>query len=144
MTKELPEVRFWAKVDKTEMCWLWTGWCTENGYGKFTVAGRRVFAHRWAYGAEVGPIPAGLVIDHLCRVKNCVRPSHLEVVTQRENNLRGVGVTAQNAKATVCAQGHPYDEANTIRTKEGYRLCRACRKRIDGRRSIHKAVAVTQ
>lgn len=87
--------RFWEKVDKTPSCWLWTGAISGGtGYGSFaTMLGRNerkgVGAHRWAYEALVGPIPEGLVLDHLCAVRRCVRPEHLEPVTIGENNRRG-------------------------------------------------------
>ena len=84
--------RFWAKVDKTETCWLWTGG-QSAGYGRFGFKGRpNLGAHRFAYELLVGPIPPGLDLDHLCRVRNCVNPDHLEPVTRRENLLlRGGG-----------------------------------------------------
>ncbi len=85
-----PGERFWAKVDRSGECWLWTGNVYRDGYGQFYVERRQVRAHRWAYESEVGPIPEGLVLDHLCRVRLCVRPSHLEPVTNRENLLRGI------------------------------------------------------
>lgn len=83
--------RFWSHVDKSAECWLWTGAKgREGGYGHFWVAGRKVAAHRFAYELLVGPIPDGLVLDHLCRETLCVRPSHLEPVTQAENTRRGL------------------------------------------------------
>ena len=80
------EVRFWRFVAKTDTCWLWTG-ATASGYGLFWDE-RQVRAHRWAYESEVGPIPEGLQLDHLCRVPLCVRPDHLEPVTGAENMRR--------------------------------------------------------
>jgi len=74
----------------------------------------------------VGPIPAGLQLDHLCRNRACVRPDHLEPVRSRENTLRGFGPSAINARKTVCAHGHPFDEANTGRSPNGRRFCREC------------------
>ncbi|WP_399559394.1 HNH endonuclease signature motif containing protein [Streptomyces chartreusis] len=124
--------RFWAKVKKTETCWLWTGAKTVAGYGQFTTAGRTDGAHRWAYEHLVGPIPAGLHIDHLCRTPACVNPAHLEPVTPRENNLRGDTFTAKNVAKTHCPKGHAYDEGNTYVTPayrhnpSGARQCRAC------------------
>ena len=82
--------RFWTKVDKTETCWLWTPPLDDSGYGKFSVSGKKVGAHRWAYEEINGAIPDGLQIDHLCRVRNCVRPDHLEAVTHLENVRRSV------------------------------------------------------
>ena len=78
-----PEERFWAKVDKTDDCWLWTANRTNAGYGHFWLDRRMVLAHRFAYELLIGPIPDGLTLDHLCRVRACVNPAHLEAVTNR-------------------------------------------------------------
>lgn len=122
------EERFWEKVDKDGPlfadlgpCWLWTGG-TSYGYGLFW----NVPAHRWAYENLVGPIPPGLHIDHLCRNPPCVNPAHLEPVTVRENTLRGVGTSAQNARKTYCIHGHPFSDENTYRPPSGGRYCRTC------------------
>ncbi len=94
--KPTREERFWAKVDRSGPggCWLWTA-STREGYGYFGL-GRRdegmVDAHRFAYELLVGPIPAGLEIDHLCRVRRCVNPPHLEAVTSAENKRRALRV----------------------------------------------------
>jgi len=89
--------RFWSKVDKTNSCWLWTDHTTASGYGKFYVNKGEVYAHRHSYEIHRGKIPKGLVIDHLCRVRNCVNPEHMEVVTQRENIVRGLKVTSKKS-----------------------------------------------
>jgi len=86
--------RFWSKVDKTGDCWIWNGGVGAGGYGAFGSYDEAddpitVRAHRYAYEALVGPIPAGLVLDHLCRVRRCVNPAHLEPVTNAENIRRG-------------------------------------------------------
>lgn len=80
--------RFWAKVAITPSCWLWQGWADRDGYGALDVGGRFTRAHRFAYEELVGPIPDGLTIDHLCRVRNCVNPDHMEPVTLAENTRR--------------------------------------------------------
>lgn len=82
--------RFWEKVDKTGSCWIWTAQLNRHrgGYGMFWDE-KPVWAHRWAYEALVGPIPDGLVLDHLCRTPACVNPTHLEPVTIEENVRRG-------------------------------------------------------
>ena len=93
-------------------------------------------AHRVSYEALVGPIPKDLCIDHLCRVRNCVNPAHLEPVTVRENILRGNGPTAVNARKAFCKRGHPLFGENLYRkVRNGWpaRECRAC-KRFLGRR----------
>lgn len=122
--------RFWAKVNKTESCWLWTGALYSNGYGHFRVqlhSGLSPLAHRWAYMQLVGLIPEGLELDHLCRVRNCVNPAHLEPVIHRENQRRGEGACAIHARKTHCPQGHPYDETNTS-VSGGKRYCRTCKR----------------
>lgn len=128
-----PEVRFWKQVDKGDGdgCWLWTGQRSKDGYGRFWVSSNptvRVRAHRWAYEHANGPIPDDLPLDHLCRTLLCVKPSHLEVVTHRQNILRGVGPSAKAAAQTHCIHGHPFDEANTRITPAGARACRACHR----------------
>ncbi len=93
--------RLWSKIDKNGpipehrpdlgACWVWTA-ATTNGYGYLQIGGRqgrRVQAYKLAYEWLVGPVPAGLQLDHLCRNRRCVNPSHLEPVTQLENLLRG-------------------------------------------------------
>lgn len=83
------EARFWSKVNKTGGCWLWTGpVISQTKYGAWRVSGETVYAHRWAYEHLVGPIPPKYQIDHLCREHLCVRPDHLEAVTQAENRRR--------------------------------------------------------
>lgn len=125
------QVRFWTKVDISRGptgCWLWTAALTDRGYGdRFRLDdGRKVAPHRLAYELLVGPIPDGLQLDHLCRVRNCVNPSHLEAVTCQENLLRGVTWAAYNARKTHCKHGHEFDEANTRIAADGSRSCRAC------------------
>ena len=82
--------RFFAKVRKTDDgCWLWTANADRDGYGMVTIQSKKQYAHRAAYQSFRGPIPAGMTLDHTCRVRNCVNPEHLEAVTHRENVLRG-------------------------------------------------------
>jgi hypothetical protein len=124
------EERFWRKVAKGERCWEWTAYRAQNGYGQFgAVAGESPrLAHRFAYELLVGPIPSGLVIDHLCQNKGCVNPAHMRVVTQRENVMRSDALTAINARKSHCIRGHPFDEVNTYWKRDGRRECIACRK----------------
>lgn len=120
--------RFWDKVtpDSNSGCWLWIGKLDRYGYAKTSVKTRAVTGHRMAYLA-VAPIPDGLTLDHLCRVRNCVNPAHLEPVTNVENVMRGESVWAVNARKTECHKGHPLDEANTYVTTDGFRQCRKCK-----------------
>lgn len=126
-----PDIRFWRQVEKTDGCWFWRGAITNQGYGAFggaRVNGRNKnwAAHRFAYEALIGPIPDGLQLDHLCRVRHCVNPAHLEPVTARENVLRGIGVTARLARSSTCGHGHEWTPENTYRDPRGRRACRAC------------------
>ena len=115
-----------SRVDKTGACWIFTGARTDRGYGVIPVARTSVRAHRVTYEHFVGPIPAGLVLDHLCRNTSCVNPDHLEAVTQRENVLRGNAPTAANARKTHCIRGHEFTPENTYAKKGGGRACRRC------------------
>jgi hypothetical protein len=123
------EERFWEKVVQTDTCWLWTG-SLSNGYGNIRPRNGEPMmrAHRFAYELLVGPIPEGLHLDHLCRVRHCVNPDHLEPVTQRVNTLRGFGACAQHARKTHCEHGHEFTEENT-RISDGERVCRTCANR---------------
>lgn len=115
---------FWSKVFKTEDCWFWCGAKNPKGYGLFYANGKQRGAHRIAYELLKGPIPAGMTLDHLCRVRPCVNPAHVEVVTNRENVLRGVGHTAINARKTHCIRGHVLIAENLIKGKD--RRCKQC------------------
>lgn len=140
---------FWARVDKHgpiygplgTPCWLWLGGrggkgTTEQRYGQ--VGSRR--AHRVSYETLVGPIPDGLVLDHLCRRTYCVNPGHVEPVTHRVNILRGDGLAARNAKKSRCDHGHLLRGKNLL-VSVGRRGLprRACRKCAAARLSKWKA-----
>lgn len=118
--------RFWEKVKKAEACWIWTGSLDRHGYGQFWHQKKLRQAHRWSYERFVGPIPAGLTLDHLCRTPACVNPEHLEPVTQGENTLRGDTFQARNAAKTHCPRGHLLAGDNLRRRHDGHRACREC------------------
>lgn len=110
-------------------CWVWMGGRVSSGYGAIKDRGKQLPVHRAAYELYVGPIPEGLVLDHLCRNRPCWRPAHLEVVTQQVNTLRGVGLTASQALQTHCKHGHEFTPENTYTggSPPG-RRCRTCRR----------------
>lgn len=120
----MEDAKFWTHVTFTDTCWLWHGAKTANGYGKTRRGGKTIGAHRWAYFLEYGELPPRpLVLDHTCGTPSCVRPAHLEPVTQGENLRRGpTTLIARNVAKTQCPQGHPY----TLE-KDGTRSCRECK-----------------
>jgi HNH endonuclease len=142
------EERFWAKVSlrgsvpevrpDLGRCWAWNG-TTSNGYGQIHLHDRLVYTHRVSYEMLVGPIPDGLVIDHLCRNHGCCNPDHLEPVTNKANILRGIGATAVNKQKLACVHGHPFTPENTYWYAGPHgpkRKCQTCKRGIDQRRRI--------
>jgi hypothetical protein len=118
-------------------CWLWTGGYGRKDYRRFSMKrGKMTSAQRAAYELYVGPIPAGLVIDHLCRNHACVNPTHLEPVTIGENVMRGDTRTAANAKKAACHLGHVYADVGIYRTGRR-RNCMECRRISDRKRYVH-------
>lgn len=139
--------RFWAKVSKTDDCWVWFGATNSKGYGCLGVDGRGYLAHRVAYAEEVGPIPDGMQINHICGIKPCVRPDHLEVVDASGNirHARGTGLMApsllsqDNSTKLICRNGHPYSPDNTYVNPQGHRVCRTCKRQSDRRRTERRS-----
>lgn len=106
-------------------CWLWFGDVDRDGYGRVRRDGHQVGAHRAIYEAMRGEIPDGLVLDHLCRVRCCVNPDHIQPVTNTVNILRGISPPAMNAKKLFCLRGHPLKGDNCRNAAYG-RVCRRC------------------
>ena len=110
-------------------CWIWMGYISEGGYGRFCPKFKMIplYAHRVSYEMRHGPIPDGMTIDHLCRVRCCVNPDHLEVVTLQENLARSV-----REEKVYCKHGHEFSPENTaLRNKKTggiVRICRACER----------------
>lgn len=118
--------RFWKKIDESGSvaCWEWKPSLDSSGYGQLKIEGKMVYAHRWSYEYFVGPITKGLQIDHLCRNRRCVNPTHLEVVTPRVNWERGFSPSRVNGLADRCSHGHEFDLVRT----NGHRDCSICRR----------------
>jgi len=133
-----PIWRFWQYVDREGPvpknrpdlgpCWLWTKGQSPDGYGRFAAIRDHLWlTHRISYTLLIGPIPHGLTLDHLCRVRHCCNPQHLEPVPSLVNVRRG---RRWESEKTHCPQGHPYDEGNTYASIDRYghykRNCRQC------------------
>lgn len=130
-----PRLPMWPRIDRTETCWLWTGPLNPKGYGVL----RCTLVHRVVYEMLVGPIPAGLQLDHLCHNEDfdclggptcvhrrCVNPAHLLPSTAKENTRRSRNTpAAKNVLKTVCINGHDYSPENTA-VYGGKRYCRQC------------------
>lgn len=128
MSRLADQLRFWSKVEVDERtgCFLFTGRLDPKGYGAFDLKDGSVRAHRYAF-ETFGVVPVGLELDHLCRVRCCVNPEHMEAVTHAENMRRGAHATKAH-----CPHGHPYDDENTYVCRDSggglQRLCRECRR----------------
>jgi len=135
--------RIEARVAKTAQCWFWLGPLSRDGYGHLNVDGRAIGAHRASYMAFTGPIPEGMVIDHLCRNRACVNPEHLEAVPHEVNVQRG----ASSNPHTHCNKGHEFTPENTrvvqvcITCDHDARERRARRKRAARLAAIGQAAA---
>jgi hypothetical protein len=133
MTNEL-DLKFDSMwTDTLVECHTWHRGRTGSGYGAFSPTGRgsTIGAHVWSYIRAYGPIPEGLVVDHLCRVRHCVNPLHLEAVTQLVNTMRGETPAAKNAAKSHCVNGHEFTKENTAIYPSGKRTrrqCKACKR----------------
>lgn len=114
-------VLHYAMPEPNTGCWLWGAYVSENGYGKIGFEGKTLYAHRVAYELLRGPISDDFELDHLCKVRSCVNPDHLEPVSRLENVRR-----SSVANKTSCKNGHPFSEENTWVEKNGSRHCREC------------------
>jgi hypothetical protein len=111
-------------------CWLWQGFLNVHGYGRTKWEDRNWLVHRLVYELMEAPVPDGLFIDHLCRVRHCVNPGHMEVVTNRENVLRGETIPAAHLAKTHCHRGHEFNQENTylFGPEMKWRQCKPCQK----------------
>lgn len=135
MRRRDPDEKFWSNIWQDENgCWVWQARRNVGGYGLLNVKDKHgklhLIAHVYAYKLLVGEYPQELELDHLCRNRACANPDHLEPVTGLENRRRGIHFLRDK---THCKYGHPFDEKNTYRYKDGSRKCREC-ARIEGYR----------
>lgn len=119
-------------------CHQWTGAKDRDGYGKFQLDGKCIFAHRYAYQCRYGALDTSLVIDHLCRNRACVNPEHMEQVTTQENTRRG---GHYESLKTHCDHGHEFTDENTYICTRGWRNCRTCRKIADRKRRAKRCLS---
>ena len=135
----------WSIPEPNTGCWLWLGTLFGKGYARCHWTGLGTCAaHRVSYEAFVGPIPDGLTIDHLCRVKCCVNPQHLEPVTNRENFFRSNNPIALQIHKTHCKHGHPLFGRNLYPRGKGWRACKACANAAQKAYQARKKLASTQ
>jgi hypothetical protein len=151
--KTTEEERFWAKVDKTETCWMWTASKDRRGYGKFCVQRKIVPAHRYAYSLAHGAIPHGLFVCHKCDVPSCVNLEHLWLGSPSDNTADMIkknrhGAHMKPRAGTHCKKGHEYSvvgvvfrkntvvDSNGVSVTRVYRVCRQCRKDGEKRRRV--------
>lgn len=130
------EDAFWVRVCRGEGCWEWAGSKTAAGYGNLRLpSGANGYAHRVSFELTRGPIPAGMVLDHLCRNRACVNPEHLEPVSQLENVRRGASAYGEIKKS--CPRGHDMTDATNVYTRpSGYKVCRHCASAQNDKRRV--------
>jgi len=125
-------------------CFVWLGAIDRrDGYGRFyDGTGRTATAYGFAWQYNHGPVPEGMVLDHICRNRACVNHTHLRLLTNAENVLCGTGVTAANAQKVECANGHPLIGDNLYVRPNGERDCKACRLAASRRHRTKKRAMI--
>ncbi len=132
LNNPLLPARFWVKVglDESSGCWLWLAGLNRGGYGQFEIGTNQhhktVAAYKHAYRVLVGAIAPGFELDHLCRVRRCVNPGHLEPVTRAENIRRGAGFGG--LLRIACKRGHSLVGPAASVPNGKYRTCRQCKE----------------
>ena len=125
------------RIDASGPCWLWLGYTNPKGYGLAWAEGKTRQIHRYVYEQLVGPIPEGMTLDHLCRIRHCVNPDHLEPCGRGTNVVRSpITITGVHARKTHCINGHVFDG---VSSNNGQRTCRACGRENQRRYAARKA-----
>lgn len=132
--------RFWQYTIQTDDCWLWQGPIMNRGYGCFYVDGKSTLAHRFSYRSFNGSIPTDMTVDHICHVRICVNPNHLQLLTLSENSIDGA---RRVPLKTHCPKGHSYNETNT-RHYKGARFCRVCDRERGYRKPERAKIKLTK
>lgn len=141
--------RFWKQVRILPTgCWMWIGRESPGRYGRLTLRkNRTMVAHKWAYLQLRGDYDTALQLDHLCRVRRCVNPDHLEAVSARENTARSSNLCGINMRKTICKRGHALCDGNLYVNRRGTRECRKCKRMLNvgysARRRARKAIHAT-
>ena len=137
------EERFWAKVRKTDTCWLWIAGVDKNGYGRMHYVTNSEYAHRISFWLHGGVIPEGKHLDHVCCVRNCVNPEHLRPLTRAQNSSRAT----KGKFKPLCHRGHDMNDPENVywstrrtgaRAGEQLRVCAKC-NRENAKRQYQKS-----
>ena len=127
--------RFWIRVKKTKSCWIWLGHIDRYGYGKIhspraeRAKAKLLLAHRASLFMSGKTMTCGMVVDHICRNRSCVRPEHLRLVSPGSNVLENSNsIQSLNKRKEECLNGHLFTKENTLISKRGQRGCRSCQK----------------
>lgn len=137
--EQLPD-KFWDKVNKTQSCWLWIG-KIDDGYGRFCFGNKYYLVHRMSFAVLKDKLGENTQVDHLCKVRNCLNPDHLEEVTSKENTRRGLSKKF-NTDPNKCAYGHDYDIEKPGKAEGSiYKICSTCNhRRAIKRKQLHTPV----
>lgn len=130
---EIIKQRFFARINKTDTCWIWSGCKDTAGYGQLRIGKRMGLTHRVSWEIHNGPIPSDALVLHRCDVRSCVNPAHLFLGSYSDNAIdRDRKRRGRHSRLTHCRNGHPYNSDNTyLHLRSGWRQCRICRDKAN-------------